>query len=761
MSSGDSNVVNLSPPAEEASSALDRFNQIIVELSRRRIRSSDDLTAAIEEITSRAAIALNVSFASIWVFDEGHTELKCKSIYDRVAGTHSPGPTLKTSQISAYYRALTTQRTLVVNDTKRDQLTREYYTERLEPLGVASLLDAPLWADGQLFGVVSFLQTGLPREWSVEEQYFVSSIADMVALAMHASERRRYEKELSFRFEFEKLILSLSTHFINLDAEKIHEGVHEALARLGEFSGVDRTYLFFFREDGEMMDNRYEWCAAGIPSYKDLLQGVAVNYESRFVQKITNLEIVHVPQVHRLPDGLYLEKPEWIREKIKSLVCVPLISGGKAIGFLGFDSVQTEKTWSRDFVSLLKIAGGMLVNVEERRRAEHREQQLTSQIQHTQKLESLGVLAGGIAHDFNNLLMGMLANAELLLRILPSRSKQNQLAERVHRAAKRAADLTEQLLAYSGKGRFDIATVDLSDVVRDMMPLLETAVTNSALIHFVPSEVPASARVDVTQMQQVLLNLVTNASESIGESPGEIHISTGVIDADRTYLSTTYLADKLPAGLYTYIDLEDTGEGISDEMIAKIFDPFFSTKFTGRGLGLAVVMGIIRSHQGGIRVSSMPGCGTKFRVLLHHHQLEQVTEAQGKNSSKDEEDLVAEGLILVIDDEEITRSATKEMLEFSGFDVILAEGGQRGIALFQEHQANLAAVLLDMTMPVMSGVEVFIELNKINPNVPILMSSGYSEQDALEKIKDLPIAGFIQKPYGPTKLFEAIKPVII
>ena len=571
--------------------------------------------------------------------------------------------------------------------------------------------------------------------------------------------RQNFEHELKFRLEFEELILNISNRFVTIDELRIDQGIQQALEEVGRFARVDRAYIFYYSDDFKTMDNRYEWCADGVEPCKDTLQNVAVNPESRFITEINELKVVHVPQVDLLEEDMYEEKAEWQREKIKSLICVPLISNNRAVGFLGFDSVREEKVWSRDFISLLRIVGSMLINLEERQRAKAREDALTSQMRHTQKLESLGVLAGGIAHDFNNLLMGMISHSELLLHILPKHSNQRNSANNIHQAAKRAAELTHQLLSYSGKAKFELAAVDLTKIIEHMTPLLKTAVTKKASLKFKLSAQPLPVEVDVTQIRQVLLNLITNASESLGESGGKITISTGMISASEKYLNTTYLKDDLEEGDYAYIEIKDTGRGIPNELLEKIFDPFFTTKFTGRGLGLAVVMGIIRSHKGAVKVESSLSEGTAFKVLFRctekaiEHEIDKPEEVTDLDQKFD-------GLVLVIDDEEITRLATEEMLEFSGFKALLAEDGIRGIELFRLHHADISAVLLDMTMPILGGMEVFVKLQEINPRVPVILSSGYSKEDYTEQIKDLNIAGFLQKPYGPSVLGNIVSKAI-
>ena len=241
---------------------------------------------------------------------------------------------------------------------------------------------------------------------------------------------------------------------------------------------------------------------------------------------------------------------------------------------------------------------------------------LEGQLQHAQKLESLGVLAGGIAHDFNNLLTGVLGNAEIALTDLPPEAPARTQLQAISTAAQRAAELTKQMLAYSGKGRFVVQHLNLSTLVEEMANLLEVSISKKAVVSYNFARDLPPIEADATQIRQIIMNLMTNGSEAIGSTSGSISVSTGVMEADRPYLSETYLDEQLPEGCYVYLEVSDTGCGFEAETMGKLFDPFFTTKFTGRGLGLAAVLGIVRGHGGAVKVSSEPARGSTFRVLV-------------------------------------------------------------------------------------------------------------------------------------------------
>ncbi len=391
----------------------------------------------------------------------------------------------------------------------------------------------------------------------------------------------------------------------------------------------------------------------------------------------------------------------------------------------------------------------------ERELAEEERRKVQVKLLHAQKLESLGVLAGGIAHDFNNLLVGILGNAGMALQSLPPDSPARESLKDVEAAALRAAELTHQLLAYAGKGQFVVESVVLTGLVEEMANLLGTAVSRSAriLFEFPPSLPPVEA--DATQLRQVVMNLITNAAEAIGTSTGTIIVRTGLLDADRGYLGECQLGAPLPEGRYAFLEVEDDGHGMHPATQARIFDPFFTTKFTGRGLGLAAVMGIVRAHRGAIRVTSAPGRGTTMRVLLPCPDTVAAVVAPPPAVPVAQEPARA-GTVLVVDDEETVRKVARRVLQASGFTVKVADGGLEAIRLLREAPLAVDVVLLDLTMPDMSGAVTLQELRRIRADLCVVLSSGYAEEEAVPGVEGA-VSGFIQKPYRPADLIEAIR----
>lgn len=391
------------------------------------------------------------------------------------------------------------------------------------------------------------------------------------------------------------------------------------------------------------------------------------------------------------------------------------------------------------------------------RAAEQQRAQMERKLLETQKLESLGVLAGGVAHDFNNLLTGILGNAGLMRLELPEHSPVQEMLADIEHSALRAADLCKQMLAYAGKGRFVVQRLDLSALVEDTARLLQLSVSKKAVLSFdLTADLPR-IQADATQLRQIVMNLVINASEAIGEQSGRIVVTTGLMTADRAYLTETYLSPDLPEGDYVFLEVSDNGMGMSAATRARIFDPFFTTKFTGRGLGLAAVLGIVRGHRGALKVYTEPGRGTSFKLLLPcvDGPAENADAAAGRQPR-----WTGEGTILVVDDEETVRTVASRMLKAHGYQVVLAADGREALARFRERAGEFRLVLLDLTMPHMNGEETFREMRHLQPDARVLLMSGFNEQEAVNRFTGKGLAGFLQKPFTPESLLSKLQEVL-
>ena len=400
---------------------------------------------------------------------------------------------------------------------------------------------------------------------------------------------------------------------------------------------------------------------------------------------------------------------------------------------------------------------GTIRDITELKQAEAERDRLEAQFRQSQKLESLGIMAGGIAHDFNNLLMGILGYADLIELDLTSTRDVGKHIQGIKTGARRASELCQQLLAYSGKGKLSTEPLDLTYTVSEMAHLLEVSISKKVTIEYrLSPELPA-VQADATQLRQVIMNLITNAADAIGDQTGTVRIATGLMDCDADYLMESLHGAELPAGTYVYLDIEDTGCGMSNEEISRIFDPFYTTKFTGRGLGLAAVLGIIRGHRGVIRIRSRVGQGTTFRILLPGVDAKPVRETKEPAVVGDWQ---GSGLILLAEDEVSVRLVTRRMLKRLGFDVATAADGEEAVRSFTTNPESFVMVMLDLTMPVMDGEEAFRRIRSIRPEIPVVIASGYSEQEVSNRFTGRDLAGFIQKPYEYQSLARHIRSVL-
>jgi len=392
----------------------------------------------------------------------------------------------------------------------------------------------------------------------------------------------------------------------------------------------------------------------------------------------------------------------------------------------------------------------------DQKRAEAERTILERQLFQAQKMESLGVLAGGIAHDFNNLLMGVLGHAGLALEQLNPLHPVKHNLEAIQKAGQRAADLTRQMLAYSGRGQFEVRNLDLSVQVEEMLHLLEVSLPKTVVLNLGLKKGLPAVSVDVSQIQQVIMNLVINAAEAIGEAPGAITLATGAQPVDKAAAQTMLVGQDIAPGTYVYLEVADTGCGMDQDTLSRIFEPFFTTKFTGRGLGLSAIMGIVRGHKGALRVYSEIGHGTTFKVLLPALGTgPEALAAPGEESS-----WTGSGIVLVVDDDETVRAVARQTLEMKGFQVLEARDGQEAVDLVRVQGAAIGVVLLDMTMPRMGGEEAFREMRLLHPDIRVILSSGYNEVEAMSRFMGKGLKGFIQKPYGPRELLAKIQDIL-
>ena len=542
-----------------------RQQQVLLELGLREELHGSSLEVALRAITKQAGDHLNTERTGVWTYSEDRSEIRCLVLYERSSGHFSGGTTLSKEDYPRYFAALAQERAIAAHNAHEDTRTNEFSEGYLTPLGISSMLDAPIRGSGQMLGVICHEHVGAARAWTEQEQSFAASISDFVAIVLASSEKRRMQERL--------------------------------------------------------------------------LQ--------------------------------------------------------------------------------------------------------------SQKLESVGLLAGGIAHDFNNILTTILGSSSLALSQLSAEEPAAVSLKRVVLAAERAADLTRQILAYSGRGHYDIKPLQLSTVATEMSSLLRASLPKKVKLCLeLAPDLPA-VEADQAHLQQILMNLLINGGEAIGDATGTLTIRTGQIIASAPITELVSVAP-LPHGPYVFLEVEDTGHGMDEHTTLKIFDPYFSTKFAGRGLGLASAAGIVRSLKGGIRVRSTPGKGSTFTVFLP------TTDLIPNEDKPVQYTFAGQGLALVIDDEESVRSTVRTMLEDVGYDVLIAENGQEGLDVIRRQNGNISLVLLDQLMPVLGGDEALVAILETAPEMPIVLMSGYGDSEAFQSDADSDRVRFLQKPFNKTHLCETL-----
>ncbi len=602
----------------------------------------------------------------------------------------------------------------------------------LAELGAESYVGVPLQdASGRPLGLIATLDRR-PRDDGEQVSRVLERFRDRVAANL---ESRRALQELQVIHETISAPSSSDTFraVVRSLARAMHVKVALVAERLPQPGGRVRTLAVC--RDGEIGEN-YEYDLAGSPCAQIYVDGVVV---------------VPSDVAEAFPDFAMLQ--ELGAEAFAGIALED--TDGERIGHV---SILHDRPLHANihehslFRVLAARAGAELMRV----RAEEKRRTVERNLLEAQKMESLGLLAGGIAHDFNNLLVGILGTASLALKESPEHSPLRTFLHEIQTSAERAAELARQMLAYSGKGHFVVTTLDLNELVSEMGHLLQVSIAKKIVLRFDFDRSIPGVVADPTQLRQVVMNLVLNAAEAIGERSGVIAIATGLVRASRAELDEAILGRNRPEGEYVCLEVADTGTGMDAETLVQIFDPFFTTKFTGRGLGLAVVHGIVNGHEGALWVESEPGRGTKFRLFLSPAQ---EPTAVAEEPPDEESEWRGEGLVLVVDDEETVRVAAGRLLESIGFDVLAAEDGERAVELFRKCPGDFRAVLLDMTMPRLDGQEAFRAMRAVRGDVRVLLMSGYTEKEATRRFSGQGLAGFLQKPFTVNDMRQAMRAV--
>jgi PAS domain S-box-containing protein len=400
--------------------------------------------------------------------------------------------------------------------------------------------------------------------------------------------------------------------------------------------------------------------------------------------------------------------------------------------------------------------GGIVVTVRdvtERENSEAERRRLEQRVNEGERLRSLGVLAGGIAHDFNNLLVAIRGNAELLLGRAGTTGEEREMLEEIEDAAGRSADLTHKLLAYAGEGRAELSTLDLGSLLQEVERLTKRRLPEGATLRVESEGRTPWVHADVAQLHQVVMNLVVNATEALDLQGGEILLRSGITPVDQKLLERCRIPYELADGDYAYVEVRDNGSGMTAETLDHLFDPFFSTKFRGRGLGLAALLGILRRHRGNLWVESAEGVGSIFCVLLPLT----APPAEDTRPVPDSAEASDAGVVLVVDDESQVRTVISKMLQRAGFAPISCATGQEALDHLDAGTENVVAIVLDLEMPGMHGTETFAALRGRRPELPVLIASGHGELDFEERMGEAERIDFIRKPFTADALADKLR----
>lgn len=414
-----------------------------------------------------------------------------------------------------------------------------------------------------------------------------------------------------------------------------------------------------------------------------------------------------------------------------------VLAGGRAVSFEdtytlndGPHTFLVSKFPIRNSAGVIQGVAGIATDITALRAAESATLVAERRLQESRKLESLGVLAGGVAHDFNNLLTGILGHASLARIALPASSPAQESLSLIEVSVQSAAELCQQMLAYSGRGRISVKTIRLGHLVQETVGLIRHSLPPAAELRLELDEPLPPVSGDHVQLRQIVMNLVLNAAESLANGRGSVTLRTRLVAADAALFATCVSGPALPAGDYLCLEIADTGAGMSAETMARIFEPFFSTKFTGRGLGLAATLGIVRSHNGALAVSSTPGKGTSFRLYLPALPEPAAADSPAATAAAPATSIRPEtARLLLVDDDQSVRDTAALLLSSIGYRLTTASDGQQALDLFAAAPDAFDAAIVDLTMPGLSGIEVLKHLRLLRPAIPVLLISGYSELD--------------------------------
>ena len=670
----------------------------ILEILHHPTIARGDLAAAARTITQMAAEVLELERVSVWWLEPTRHELQCVSLFVRSRGCHHVDVPLRGADYPRYFAALATERAIAAEEACQDARTAELSTIYLQPLGIVSLLDAPIRRQGAVIGVVCHEHLGGVRRWQPDEIRFAAEVADQMAQVMVNAERQQAERELVQAKE---------------RAERLYQVVPSAIFTVG-LDGRISTW------------NRKAVEVTGY-SAQEMVGKLQAELGLEPVAPAPELATGIVPPTERAREWRLRRKDGRVR-LIERNVDVLSDASGQVMGWIeGFEDIT------------------------ERRQAEQIRAELDAQVREIQKMEAIGTLAGGVAHDFNNILSAIIGNTELVRLTTAENTPVREHVDGVLKAAARAKDLVQQILAFSRRQIQQREPVQLQTVIEEVLKLLRASLPASIQIISRLEAPDAVVLADSSQIHQVMMNLCANASHAMNEGSGRLEVSLKVeqIDAD--------LAAHHPGlheGAYVRLSVADTGCGMDRATLDRIFEPFFTTKPKGRGtgLGLSVVHGIIRGHEGVIKAYSELGRGTVFHIFLPRLAQKPAIPIIGGR-------VLPTGngeRVLVVDDEPSLTFLVKRVLERLGYDVTTSNSSPEALDIFRAAPQQFDLVLTDQTMPGLTGLELTCQLLQIRPGIPIILATGYSVWIEGADAKSLGVRELLMKPMTSQILAEVV-----
>ncbi|MFZ4659887.1 MAG: PAS domain-containing protein [Caldilineaceae bacterium] len=684
---------------------IQRYQQskALMSLWKTDIFKQGRFTETIREITRVAAETLQVARVGVWLFSEDRTRIQCFTLYQLATQQHTLNDELLAAQYPTYFQALERSRIIVTHHAQSDPDTREFADHYLKPSGITAMMDAPIRIDEGLVGIICHEHIGGEREWTVEEQSFASSLADLLAIAVQTNKRFQVEQKLHASEELRELAV-----------QGAGIGVWDWDLRTNMLQVDERWAALRGYPLAEAPAARTFWLQLIHP---DDLPELTAKIEQYFAGEIPLYQTEYRTQTK---DGQW----KWVLSRGK---VVEWDEADHPVRFLGTELDITDY--------------------------KHLEQQLRQ----AQKMEAIGRLAGGIAHDFNNVLTVIISYSDLVLKRNDLEARTRLRVEEIKKAGERAALLTQQLLTFSRKQVMTTVVLDLNLVVTEMDQMLRRLIGEDIDLHRTLALESCWVKADPVQVEQVIMNLVINARDAMPIG-GKIAIETSLV---RRPNNASPLHQRTPGQAYVCLSVADSGVGMDVETQARIFEPFFTTKEAGKGtgLGLSMVFGIIQQHNGWIEVDSKIGYGTTFHIYLpcaqptlQNHRVQPfVPDAV----------LAGEETILLVEDEEQIRVLAGIALQEAGYSTLIAANGQEALALARQHKGPIHLLLTDVIMPGMNGVKLSEEVDALYPAIKTLYISGYADSKlTFPLLESTGRTAYLPKPFTPGLLTQKVREVL-